>query len=94
MKTISDEKIAAIRREKQRLGILYGILAGAGYAITAWGLDAYQLAQANAYLPWGRFALGLAVSLALGGLAGWLASRLRTEGQYAGWMGIYAGGNP
>lgn len=23
---------------------------------------------------------------------GWLASRLRTEGQYAGWMGIYAGG--
>ncbi len=23
---------------------------------------------------------------------GWLASRLHTEGQYAGWMGIYAGG--
>ncbi len=24
--------------------------------------------------------------------AGWLAARLHTEGQYAGWMGIYAGG--
>ena len=76
MKTISEEKIAAIRREKQRLGILYGILAGTGYALTAWGLDAYQLAQANAYLPWGRFTFGLAACLVLGGLAGWLASRL------------------
>jgi hypothetical protein len=76
MKTISNEKIAAIRREKQWLGILYGILAGTGYALTAWGLDAYQLAEANAYLPWGRFAFGLAACLVLGGLAGWLASRL------------------
>ncbi len=76
MKTISDEKIAAIRREKQWLGILYGILAGTGYALTAWGLDAYQLAEAHAYLPWGRFVFGLAACLVLGGLAGWLASRL------------------
>ena len=76
MKTISDEKIAAIRRDKQKLGILYGLLAGTGYALTAWGLDAYQLAQAQAYLPWGRFAFGLAACLVLGGFAGWLSSRL------------------
>lgn len=76
MNTISEEKIAAIRREKQGLGVLYGLLAGIGFAVTAWGLDATQLAQANAYLPWGKFVAGLIGCLILGGLAGWLTTHL------------------
>ena len=76
MNTITDHKINVIQREKQRLGLVYGILAGTGFALTAWGLDAIQLAQANAYLPWGKFVVGWLASMILGGLAGWISARL------------------
>ncbi|HWQ83099.1 MAG TPA: hypothetical protein VN363_00955, partial [Anaerolineales bacterium] len=76
MNTITEEKIAAIRREKPRLGLIFGLLAGAGFALTAWGLDANQLAQAHAYLPWGKFIAGLVICLVVGGFTGWVASRL------------------
>lgn len=78
MNTINAQKISAIRRDRQRLGVLYGLLAGTGFALSAWAIDASQLAEAHAYLPWSKFAAGWIAALILGGLAGWLTARLNT----------------
>ena len=78
MNTINAQKIRAIRRDRQRLGILYGLLAGTGFALSAWAIDASQLAEAHAYLPWGNFVAGWIAALILGGLAGWLTARLNS----------------
>ncbi len=78
MNTINAQKISAIRRDRQRLGVLYGLLAGTGFALTAWAIDASQLAEAHAFLPWGKFVAGWIAALILGGLAGWLTARLNS----------------
>ena len=75
MNAIHAQKISNIRRERQRLGMLFGLLAGTGFALTAWAIDAYQLAEAHAYLPWGKFIAGWVAGLLLGGMAGWLTAR-------------------
>ncbi len=62
----------SVHRKKLRLGLLYGLIAGLAFALLAWGVDAFQLAQANAAYFWVKIIPGLAISLVAGSLVGWL----------------------
>jgi hypothetical protein len=64
-----------VLRERRMLNIIYGGFAGMAFAIGMWGLDAYLLSQAHAYLPWLKLALGIILCAAVAGTASWLASR-------------------
>ncbi len=55
---------------------ILGLLCGLTFAIAAWGFDAFELAKANAALPWLKFFIGLIPSLILGGFAGWLTLKI------------------
>jgi len=61
---------------KFNLETILGLLCGLTFAIFAWGYDAFELAKANAALPWLKFFLGLIPSLILGGIAGWLTMKI------------------
>ena len=61
-----------VNKEKQMVGLLYGVAAGLAFAIFAWGVDAFLLARAHSAYPWVKFLPGLLISLIAGGLAGWL----------------------
>jgi hypothetical protein len=63
-------------REKQRNSVIYGLLAGVGFALGAWGLDALLLAQASGDLYWLKLALGLPLSMLIGALAGYITGRV------------------
>lgn len=62
-------------RELARLRVVFGCLGGLVLALTAWGIDAYELNQAHSYLPWIKFVLGTIIAIPLYGLAGYLAGR-------------------
>ena len=59
-------------RKKHLLGLLYGMASGFAFAILAWGVDAFRLAQAHVAYPWIKIVPGLIICLLAGGLAGWL----------------------
>lgn len=61
---------------KQILGLLFGLIAGAAFSLTTWGVDAVLLAIAHAATPFVKFIPGLIVSVAACGLVGWLSVRL------------------
>ncbi len=61
-----------IYRKKLRLGIIYGLVAGLGFTLSAWGVDAWLLARAHDAYFWIKFFPGLIISLLAGGFAGWL----------------------
>jgi uncharacterized protein with PQ loop repeat len=65
-----------IIRMKRRAGFLYGMIAGLAFAITLWGVDGYLLSQAHAYYPWIKFISGSAITILVGGLAGWLVTTI------------------
>ena len=65
-----------IIRAKHRYGIAYGIIAGLGFALSNWGMDAYLLSQVNALHPWLKLIVAALICAPVGGLAGWLATRL------------------
>jgi hypothetical protein len=71
--------ISADRRDvvyaKQIYGIWYGASLGFFFAFFTWGLDAYHLSQVNSLQPWLKFAVGVLLCTAAGGLTGWLAAR-------------------
>ena len=65
-----------ILKLRYRFGLIYGIFAGAGFALSNWGMDAYLLSQVHAVHPWLKLMVAVLVCIPVGGLTGWLASRL------------------
>ena len=70
--------------KKYRLGALFGLIAGLGFALTCWGLDSLILSNAHAANPFIHFVPGLVLSILVGTLVGWLTVRVKH-----GWMGIF-----
>ena len=69
-----SEDARRTRRLFQAAGVGYGLLFGLGFALFAWGYDAYVLYQSGGVLPWSKLVIGLPLALVVGGLAGWLAA--------------------
>ncbi len=67
---------AAVVSDRRKAGLRFGLIAGASFALGAWGIDAAGLLQSHALIPWLKLVLGLVVALPVGSLAGWLAVRL------------------
>ncbi len=73
---IREYQFEAVRAEKLRFGLFYGLIAGLVYSFIAWGYDAILLARSNAMLPWLQWIIGGIPCLLLGALAGWLTYRI------------------
>jgi hypothetical protein len=67
----------SVNIRKQLFGLLFGLSAGLAFAVFAWGVDGFLLARAHGAYPWVKFIPGLLISLAGGGLVGWLTVRLQ-----------------
>lgn len=67
---------APFARKKQRIGFFYGLVAGAVFSMTAWGVDALQLAGAHVAFPFSKFLPALLLCALVGGLVGWLSIRI------------------
>ncbi len=71
---------SAVEAEKRpayrRIGLLNGLLIGLALGLGAWGLEAWHVAQlpVTGYMP--SLALGLGLMVIMGGLVGWLTSRI------------------
>src|SRR3990170_8526140 len=65
-----NEVVAANRTS----GLWLGLISGLAFGLAAWGVDAMALQSASVGTPWVKLALGLMVSLVLGGIAGWLTA--------------------
>jgi hypothetical protein len=65
------ERMSAASR---RNGLLLGLISGLTFGLTTWGIDAIALGNASVDRPWVKLAIGLAFSLLIGGLAGWLTA--------------------
>jgi hypothetical protein len=76
MLTQSEDHSEQFQREKNRLGIIFGLVAGLTYTIALWGVDGFKLSMANAIFPWAKLALGIIPVLAICILAGWAAVKL------------------
>lgn len=79
MKSLPFEDIhkrLEILRLKRRVGMVYGLMLGLAFAVSAWGVDGYLLSQAHAMYPWLKFTIGAVLCAALGGFVGWLVARL------------------
>ncbi len=62
-----------LTKKKQFVGLLYGLAAGLGFGLFAWGLDAVLLTSANGAHAWVKFWPGVLISMAAGALVGWLS---------------------
>lgn len=71
----------AIQRE--RLGLIYGLICGFAFAFFTWGVDAWLLFQAHAAFWWIKLLLGMLICLAAAGLAGWWTIRTGSH-----WMAL------
>ncbi len=60
--------------------MVYGLIAGLGFAIAAWGVDGYLLSQVNGFFPWLKLAVGAALGGVAGAVAGWLTVKIDRGG--------------
>lgn len=74
---IKELQFDIVRAEKMRMAIIYGLIAGLVYAISAWGIDCYLLARSHAYYPWTIFLIGALPCMLLGALVSWIVYRLQ-----------------
>jgi hypothetical protein len=65
-----ERKSAATRRN----GLWIGSISGLTFGLTTWGIDAITLASASVDRPWFKLAAGLALSLVVGAIVGWLTA--------------------
>jgi len=63
-------------KKRQIRGLLFGVIAGLTFAVTAWGVDAWLLARSQAAYPLVKFLPGLIACILAGGLVGWATIRL------------------
>lgn len=73
-----EEQIKKNTAIKRRTAVLFGLLAGLAFSTVAWGIDAYRLWQAHAFLPWLQFILGAVTTGLIGALAAFLAYRFNS----------------
>jgi hypothetical protein len=62
-------------RLRAKYGVLYGLIAGLGYAFFTWFLDAMGLATAHAAYPFVKLMGGLLFTLPVFALVGWLTAK-------------------
>ena len=62
--------------KKQLLGCLYGATAGLVFALAAWGIDAFLLAQSNVKHPLINFIPAILILVVVGILVGWLSVKV------------------
>ncbi len=74
--TIIINMAAPFVRKKHRIGFFYGLVAGAVFSMTAWGIDAIQLAGARVAFPFMKFLPALLICALAGGVVGWLSIRI------------------
>ncbi|MFZ3071369.1 MAG: hypothetical protein WA110_09660 [Anaerolineaceae bacterium] len=67
---------AQFNRKQQRLGLIYGLVAGVVFAFTAWGIDAIKLSNAHIAYPFMKFLPGLIICVLTGCLVGWASIRI------------------
>jgi hypothetical protein len=70
---IDSQKYHPVKKSKRSplgTGVLFGVLAGAGFSAACWGVDAVQLAQAHAMAPFLKLAMGGIPSILAGALVG------------------------
>ena len=67
-----------VSKRKQKAGLLFGLAAGLAFAVFAWGVDAFLLANAHGTFAWVKFVPGLLICLLCGGLVGWLTVLLQS----------------
>jgi len=60
---------------KQKIGMLYGMIAGIAFAVSSWGWDGYMLSKSHAYFPWTMLLTGVIFCAILSGIVGWLTAR-------------------
>ncbi|HEX9028727.1 MAG TPA: hypothetical protein VF823_06100, partial [Anaerolineales bacterium] len=63
-------------KTRRLLGLAYGLIAALAFTLTAWGIDAYQLARVSVDPFWLKLVLGGLAAVLLGGLAGWLGEQI------------------
>jgi hypothetical protein len=80
---------AIIKRDKHIFGALYGLIAGAAFAIALWGMDAVLLSQNHAFFPWLKVIAGIVLCGSIGAIVGWIA--MRFEGGIQGFLLWLAG---
>ena len=61
---------------RQRLGIIYGLIAGVTYSLAAWGFDGITLAKLHVAYSWIKFLPGLVFCSLIGSLVGWVSIRI------------------
>jgi hypothetical protein len=80
MKLYSTISSSGVRPEILRLkhgyGLWFGAVLGLSFSIFAWGIDAYLLSRMHGLYPWLKFFGGVIPCMLIGGLTGWLSSRL------------------
>ena len=85
LSTPKDDRIKPeVLRERLAYGLRFGAAAGIGFAVLAWGPDAFILQKAHALFPWLKIILGLAGCGAIGAAAGWLTMRLDRS-----WLAVF-----
>lgn len=67
---------APFDRKKQSIGFFYGLVAGAVFSLTAWGVDAVKLAGAHVTFPFMKFLPAFFICALAGAAVGWLSIRV------------------
>lgn len=84
----ASDSATAIARDRSTFGLVYGVLAGASFAVCMWGLDAIQLVQMHALFPWLKLIVGTGLCAVVVGLAAWIAIRIERPGlSFLVWIG-------
>lgn len=63
-------------KRKQRLGVIYGLIAGIAFSVAAWGIDGIAMARSHVAYPWIKFLPGLLICCLAGSLVGWVSIKI------------------
>lgn len=80
MDSTIQKQLRLNKSESSRNGLLFGLVAGLGLAVSIWGWDALLLSTNHGDLPWLKFVLGLPVLVPIAAVAGWFTARLDHAG--------------